>query len=106
MSSLFADLPEAAPEWTAFRPAIGKGAEYTHTPSGWKVKHCGHPTANWPYYLVDPAHPGTTTVTHNGRGWRGLDGAKAAVLGILDGSLVTTDEQCVPGVRRVVRRRA
>ena len=22
--------------------------------SGWEVFHCGHPTANWPYYGVPP----------------------------------------------------
>lgn len=27
---------------------------YTH-PSGWKIQHCGHPTALWPYLIFDPS---------------------------------------------------
>jgi hypothetical protein len=26
---------------------------YTHK-DGWKIQHCGHPTALWPYLLIDP----------------------------------------------------
>lgn len=40
------------PAWT--RSGKGKcNMRYTH-PSGWLVYHCGHPTANWPYAVVDP----------------------------------------------------
>lgn len=28
---------------------------WLHVPSGWKLCHCGHPTALWPYYCVNPA---------------------------------------------------
>lgn len=27
-------------------------AHWRHTASGWEVFHCGHPTANWPYYAT------------------------------------------------------
>lgn len=30
------------------------GRDYTHK-DGWKISHCGHPTAIWPYLLTDPA---------------------------------------------------
>lgn len=29
------------------------GRSYTHK-DGWKISHCGHPTAIWPYLLEDP----------------------------------------------------
>jgi len=29
------------------------GRVYTHR-DGWKISHCGHPTALWPYILEDP----------------------------------------------------
>jgi hypothetical protein len=29
------------------------GRVYTHK-DGWKISHCGHPTALWPYLLTDP----------------------------------------------------
>lgn len=40
------------------------------------VKHCGHPTANWPYYVLDP--DGRTMIARNGHGFRLLADAKAA----------------------------
>lgn len=30
------------------------GRDYAHV-DGWKIQHCGHPTALWPYLLIDPA---------------------------------------------------
>lgn len=44
------------------------GAHWLHTSSDWQIRHCGHPTANWPYYAIDPDHPTRATVTHNGLG--------------------------------------
>lgn len=32
----------------------GCGAQWTHVSNGWKVIHCGHPTANYPYYGDGP----------------------------------------------------
>jgi len=55
--------------------AAGKiGAVYTHTPSGWTVEHCGHPTANYPYLIYTPA--GERILAPNGRAWRNLALAK------------------------------
>jgi hypothetical protein len=35
--------------------AAGKvGAEWRHR-DGWRLEHCGHPTALWPWLLVSPA---------------------------------------------------
>jgi hypothetical protein len=39
--------------WTPL-PRTGKaGREYLHN-DGWRIEHCGHPTALWPYLLIDP----------------------------------------------------
>lgn len=75
---------------------------WKHMASGWMVQHCGHMTANWPYYLVDPAHPGCCTVTHNGKGYRTLKEACEAVEAILAGTMRTTSERCVGNTRVVV----
>ena len=45
--------------------------------SGWTVKHCGHPTANYPYYLISPEGD-EPIVAANGRGFRSLAAAKGA----------------------------
>lgn len=74
---------------------------YRHVASGWLVKHCGHPTANWPYYAVDPAHPHDITMTHNGLGWRRADLAFDAIERVLRGGLVATATRCANAVRRV-----
>ncbi len=34
-------------------PTEGYGRDYEHT-AGWRIEHCGHPTALWPYLLLDP----------------------------------------------------
>lgn len=36
------------------RLAGGTGGVWRHVASGWLVKHCGHPTALWPYYGQHP----------------------------------------------------
>jgi len=74
---------------------------WRHDASGWEVQHCGHPTALYPYYAVDPAHPETATVTHNGRGFRTLEVVFDAIEGVLAGRVLATDHNCVPGVRRI-----
>lgn len=41
--------------WTKTRePRSGVAGEWRHNASGWLVKHCGHPTALWPYYGLRP----------------------------------------------------
>lgn len=69
--------------------------------SGWEARHCGHPTANWPYWLLDPAHPDATTVSYSGHGFRNSGVAMDVVEAILAGRATTTDEDCADGVRRV-----
>lgn len=68
-----------------------KYAVYEHPYSGWRVCHCGHATALWPYYLTDPAEPTRFIVSHNNRGFQNLEAAKAAVIYILCGRAVITD---------------
>ena len=53
---LFELPPAPPPEWTrlpGFSPRNTCGVIWVHR-SGWKVRHCGHPTALWPWYGVPP----------------------------------------------------
>lgn len=93
------------PGWTRLSPPGNKcAARWRHEASGWEVRHCGHPTANYPYHAADPEHPGRVVVTHNGKGFRKLVNAWAAVEGVLSGDLVATNERCGPSTRRVLTR--
>jgi hypothetical protein len=89
-----------------FKPISKKGGkcvgEWVHTRSGWRVKHCGHPTAIWPYHLIDPARPQYIVMTHNGLGWRRKEDACADILRIYAGLRVVTDINCYPLILRVV----
>lgn len=42
------------PEFTRKYQGSTCGNEWVHLSSGWRVAHCGHPTALWPYYPVTP----------------------------------------------------
>lgn len=54
-------------------------AEWLHT-SGWRVRHCGHPTANWPWWIEAP--DGRAFASPNGRGFsRRLEAMRLAELG-------------------------
>lgn len=72
----------AALGWTALRRVPNTcGRGYVHT-AGWSIQHCGHPTANWPYLLVDPNGEwvlmGAQGVYRNpdyGRAWRTVEQA-------------------------------
>lgn len=78
------------------------GALWRHDATGWRVKHCGHPTANWPYYGLDPADPEErATVTHNGHGFRTLEVAFDCIEAVLRGELVATNNNCGPRTRRI-----
>lgn len=48
--------------WTRIRPG------YWRHVSGWEARHCGHPTANWPYYLLAP--DGRMVVSEAGYGFK------------------------------------
>jgi hypothetical protein len=90
--------------WARALPATAHKGDirYEHSASGWIVQHCGHPTANWPYYLIDPEHPHDYTVSATGRGWRRLCEAMEAAEDVLAGRCVTTDRRCRSGTRVVV----
>lgn len=55
----------------------GKGLKrvLTHA-TGWKVRHCGHPTAHWSWYVQSPE--GVSYVRASGSAWAHQDEAKAA----------------------------
>ena len=86
--------------WTR-PPSRGKCDARWHHSSGWTVAHCGHPTALWPYHLLDPARSGALIVSDNGHGFTHLAAAKAAVEGLINGSRTTErggrhlDRDCV-----------
>jgi hypothetical protein len=61
--------------WTRLRG--GCGGLWRHE-SGWLVRHCGHPTALWPYYGVPPGG-GDMLLAPNGRGFQKLVHAQDAV---------------------------
>lgn len=54
----------------------GCGGIWQHS-SGWWVRHCGHPTALWPYYGHSPE--GRILLSPNGRAFRLLVDAQEAV---------------------------
>ena len=68
--------------------------------SGWKITHCGHPTANWPYYLAAPDRT-ETIVSHNGRGFVSIAICKDVVSKILAGEYKLTTENCCPNIATV-----
>lgn len=73
-------LPKS--RWTSH--GKGKLDRYDEHESGWQVIHCGHPTANWPWYAVSPE--GEHVVAHHGRGWRKLEQAREHVDGLIGGT--------------------
>jgi len=83
---LLFDVPELGPELPGDsvpgRPhwrrldGPGKCAGHWRHASGWRVQHCGHPTANYPYTAFGP--DGRRFHTHNGLGFRRVGPAMAA----------------------------
>jgi hypothetical protein len=49
---------------------------------GYVIRHCGHPTALWPYYGTTPG--GETILAPNGRGFGHLADAQAAMEKLAD----------------------
>ena len=73
------------PDWTKDRAGhAGKGADWCHVPSGWVTRHCGHPTALWPYYVEHPDQPSTIVVSVN-LGWKTAAVAREAILVLAKG---------------------
>jgi len=70
------------PGWTCIKAGRfgGKSAAWQNR-QGWQVCHCGHPTANHPYYGIDPAMPGLflTGGQHKGVGFGTLAEAMTAI---------------------------
>jgi hypothetical protein len=79
----------------------GKGATWRHLPSGWVLHHCGHPTANWPYYLTHP-QVDAPVVSFNGLGFKSVAAAKLAIEHLHAGRSVASTDRCLPGVRRLL----
>lgn len=80
--------PQFGIDWIKTTGPLGHqtcGAHYAMTldgePTGYVIKHCGHPTANWPYYIVRPdgqeMYSGGIGL---GYGFRRLAEAKAAAI--------------------------
>ena len=95
--------------WTPLhqRGASKTRVSYRHDASGWTVSHCGHMTANWPYFATRPGEEpgrGLCVVTHNGLGWRRLEDAMQAIERVLIGESALTTDRCAKGVGRVVER--
>lgn len=64
--------------WTRIDGGSGKiGAVYVHSPGGYYIEHCCHPTALWPYALYNPQ--GHMILAPNGRAWQNLQAAAAEV---------------------------
>lgn len=63
--------------WTRTREGVygSCGAEWTHD-SGWRVTHCGHPTANYPFLAWSPQ--GMRMLHPSGRAFARLRDAQAA----------------------------
>lgn len=67
----------AAPVWERIGGSGTCGAVHVHLPSGMRVEHCGHPTANYPYTIECPN--GEQIIDSNGRGFAHLVVAKIEV---------------------------
>jgi hypothetical protein len=91
-------------KWTRLSdPKASKCDQHWRHESGYEVKHCGHPTAIWPWYVVDPADRGLCLVSQSGYAFRKLSGAMDAVEGLVAGQLVALETSLSPGhVRRIV----
>ena len=94
--------------WTLLTPVEryrGRcGALWQHV-SGWHIEHCGHPTANWPYFLWHSSRQ-LNVMSHNGMGFTHLKETQLMVEAISRGELAITTGGCVPGIARIPTRTA
>ena len=89
--------------------------------NGWEVRHCGHPTAIWPYFVVAKGHEGRIVSDRSGRGFGTLVKAFEAVEAVVEGRrelfddgptkhgyrMVIADPQDLPAwLRNVIEQRA
>ena len=92
--------------WTRLSwPGDKCGAHWRHDQSGYEVKHCGHPTALYPYTIHDPAFPLDIVMSHNGMGWAALEVALTVAEKLSWGRLLHTTDgvtgtncRIVPGI--------
>lgn len=78
--------------WTRVTPPGQKlHALWRHDSTSLEVRHCGHPTALYPYFAIDPSDRATMIVTHNGHGFRDLLEAFEQVEAMLRGELVPVE---------------
>lgn len=56
--------------WTRLDDGRSKLTGAWDHPSGWRIRHCGHATALWPYYAEHPT--AGMAVSHNGLGFHSL----------------------------------
>lgn len=84
---------------------------------GFVIKHCGHQTASWPYYLLPPsdfhiegvelkADHRIVVVSHNGLGFQTAKAARSVVDDVVEGRATITIENCVQDLARVKDRDA
>lgn len=64
------------------------------------MAHCGHPTANWPYFLEHPDRP-EIIVAYSGHGFKTSTIARIVVERILAGELEISTIDCAPGIATV-----
>jgi hypothetical protein len=68
--------PAPVDPWQRFGSELGKLGTWWLHENGCEIHHCGHPTANFPLYIVTPA--GDRILDKNGRGFRHIADAKQA----------------------------
>jgi hypothetical protein len=78
------------PGWTRIEPG-----SYRHA-SGWEAHHCGHRTAIYPYFLIDPSQPECIVFSHNGLGFGCLEIALLAAEGAVAGRMAALDVGMAP----------
>lgn len=79
----------ARPGWTRESLANrGKCSQRWRHESGWVVSHCGHPTANYPYFASHEARGLTMVVSHSGRGFSTLEQAFDQIEALVAGTAV------------------
>lgn len=81
----FPTPPAAAPMWEATRGPLGRNSVWWQLDTagnrtGYAVRHCGHPTALTPYYIVHEVGRGPSWMSF--RTFRHLKTAQQAVEGL------------------------
>jgi hypothetical protein len=88
--------------WTRLSaPGDKLGTRWRHDASGIEVRHCGHPTANHPYYIAMDAFPRRCVMSFNGFGWATLIVALEVAERIHSGELQVTIDNCGDATARV-----